>query len=280
MPRDRRGRLGSVMFCAIGRSSRMPAPLRSSGTRKMPALTASAEVAKRTGCRRARSSPPAGRSMPKMARASSVRPAPTRPGKPEDLAAHGDRGRPPGRDRSACAALWRTSTTAPRGLRRRRVGDLEVAADHQLDHRVVVDLVALERADQLAVAQHDDAVAGLDDLVQAVRNEDDRDALRLEAGDDLEQLLGLGERQARGRLVEDDEARVEAQRLGDLDHLLLRRARAARPASPARSSRRAGRDRAARWCAACRCRRAAGSRTSAARGRYRRWRRRRDCRRD
>ena len=36
-----------------------------------------------------------------------------------------------------------------------------------------------------------------------------------------QQPLGLGERQARGRLVHDDEARVERQRLGDLDHLAL-----------------------------------------------------------
>ena len=80
----------------------------------------------------------------------------------------------------------------------------------------------VERADERAVAQHDDAVGALLDLVQAVRDEDDDDAVGLQLGDHLEQLVGLGERQARGRLVHDDEARVERQRLGDLDHLLLR----------------------------------------------------------
>ena len=43
----------------------------------------------------------------------------------------------------------------------------------------------------------------------------------LQVGDDLEQPFGLGERQARGRLVHDDDARVERERLGDLHHLLL-----------------------------------------------------------
>ena len=45
-----------------------------------------------------------------------------------------------------------------------------------------------------AVAQHDDAVGAVLDLVQAMRDEDDADAVRLELGDDVEQPVGLGER--------------------------------------------------------------------------------------
>jgi hypothetical protein len=41
----------------------------------------------------------------------------------------------------------------------------EVAADHQTDHRVMVDLLAVERADRTAVAQHHDAIGALLDLV-------------------------------------------------------------------------------------------------------------------
>ena len=85
----------------------------------------------------------------------------------------------------------------------------------------MVDRFAFERTDQIAVAQHEDAVGGLDDLIQPVRDEDDRDAVRLEAGNHLQQLLGLCDRQARCRLVQNDEARLEAERLGDLDDLLL-----------------------------------------------------------
>ena len=72
-----------------------------------------------------------------------------------------------------------------------------------------------------AVAQHHDAVGAALDLVQPVRDEDDADAVGLEVGDDLEQPLGLRQRQARGRLVHDDQPRFERQRLGDLDQLPL-----------------------------------------------------------
>ena len=63
---------------------------------------------------------------------------------------------------------------------------------------------------------------------------------------DLEQPVRLGQRQARGRLVHDDDARIERERLGDLHHLPLRdrqvldqvvRARNRRRAAPAAASR-------------------------------------------
>ena len=85
----------------------------------------------------------------------------------------------------------------------------------------MVDLLAVERADRAAVAQHHDAIGALLDLVQSMRNEDDADAARLEGGDDLEQAARLGERQARRRLVHDDEPGIEGQRLGDFEQLLL-----------------------------------------------------------
>ena len=55
-----------------------------------------------------------------------------------------------------------------------------------------------------------------------MRDEHHSDALCLERGDHLEQLLGFRDRQARGRLVEDHEPRIQAERLGDLDDLPLR----------------------------------------------------------
>ena len=77
------------------------------------------------------------------------------------------------------------------------------------------------------------------DLVQPVRDEDDADAVGLERRDDVEQLVGLGERQARGRLVEDDQPRLDRQRLGDLDHLLLGQRQAGDRRVGARNWRRA-----------------------------------------
>ncbi len=48
------------------------------------------------------------------------------------------------------------------------------------------------------------------------------DAVGLQRLDDVEQFVGLGDRQARCRLVENDQPCLDRQRLGDLDHLLLR----------------------------------------------------------
>ena len=85
----------------------------------------------------------------------------------------------------------------------------------------MADLAAAERAHQGAVAQHHDAVrAGLD-LGQAVRHEDDRHAGALQVRHDREQAVGLGQGEARRRLVHDDELGVERQRLDDLQHLAL-----------------------------------------------------------
>ena len=49
----------------------------------------------------------------------------------------------------------------------------------------------------------------------------DVETVRLEAGDDVEQLFGLCKRQARGWLVEDDDVRFCAERKRDKDALLL-----------------------------------------------------------
>ena len=73
---------------------------------------------------------------------------------------------------------------------------------------------------------------------------------RAQLPDDLEQLLRLARGQRRRRLVHDDDARVEGQRLGDLDHLHLPDGQASRPACraaccrPTRSQQRRGRARA------------------------------------
>ena len=61
----------------------------------------------------------------------------------------------------------------------RDVERLQVAADHHADHGVVPDLAARQFADHGAVAQHDDPVGALLDLVQAVRDEDHRHAVAL-----------------------------------------------------------------------------------------------------
>ena len=51
----------------------------------------------------------------------------------------------------------------------------------------MLDHFADQRAHDMPVAQHHHAVAALLDLMQAVRDEDDADAARLELGDDPQQ---------------------------------------------------------------------------------------------
>ena len=78
---------------------------------------------------------------------------------------------------------------------------------------------------RLAAAEHAHAVADVEHLVEAVRDEDDRGELAQPA--DLgEEGLDLLRLQHRGGLVEDDDRRVgrallDAEHLGDLDHLPL-----------------------------------------------------------
>ena len=64
-------------------------------------------------------------------------------------------------------------------------------------------------------------VRDLQRLLEVVGDVDDGDAAGLEVADDLEQHLDLGGAEGRGRLVHDQDARLDRQRAGDLDDLLL-----------------------------------------------------------
>ena len=74
----------------------------------------------------------------------------------------------------------------------------------------------------MAVAQHRHAVAHGKDLVQPVGDEDHRHAVRFQLADDAEKGLGLLAREGRCGLIHDDDLGVDAHRLDDLHHLLLR----------------------------------------------------------
>ena len=60
-----------------------------------------------------------------------------------------------------------------------------------------------------------------EDVVQVVRDEHDGETLLGQARDELEHLLGLGDAERGGRLVEDDEPRVPHDGAGDRDRLAL-----------------------------------------------------------
>ena len=100
----------------------------------------------------------------------------------------------------------------------------EVAADHQAGDPLLARAGGGRDVDQPAVAQHGDAVGELDDLVQAVRDVDDRYAVAAQPADHGEEAARLVVGQRGGRLVEGDQAAAGPHGAHDLDHLPLRRA--------------------------------------------------------
>jgi hypothetical protein len=143
------------------------------------------------------------------------------PGDAEDLAlAH------PERDRVRAAA--EAQPLDPQQLRvaaRRGVAEVRVVhppADHQPHDAGGVDLRDPPGGRHRAVAHHRHAVGQREDLVEVVGDEDHGDPAGAQAPDDAEERLDLGGRQRRRRLVEDQQAAVARERLGDLDELHLR----------------------------------------------------------
>ena len=138
------------------------------------------------------------------------------------------------------------STISPAGCGRRRRAASRLRPTIAAMMRSSVELGDRRVSTCAPVAEHGDAVGELHDLVDAVRDVDDRDAVAGELPDDLEQPLAFGRRQGRGRLVHDQDAGVDRQRLGDLDQLLLadaqrrRRARRGRASMPKPPSKRDG----------------------------------------
>ena len=125
-------------------------------------------------------------------------------------------------EHGVAAALHRQDGGAE--LRRvtwRREEISEVAPDHQPDDHGWCQRRGRMRRDQPAVLQHGDAVGDRLQLGHAMGDVEDRRALAPERPDQFEQLSGIALVERRGRLVHDDDLRIERQRLGDLDQLLL-----------------------------------------------------------
>src|SRR5208337_4343654 len=75
------------------------------------------------------------------------------------------------------------------------------------------------RAFTPAIAEHGDAVAELEDLVKAMRDVDHGDAALDHGADRGEQNVLFASCQRRRGLVQDENARIDQERLGDLRHL-------------------------------------------------------------
>ena len=94
------------------------------------------------------------------------------------------------------------------------------AADHQRCELLHAGLFLFAGCNQLAVAQDGDVVAGVHDLVQAVGDEDDGDALGSDVLHHLDQLLRLALGEHGGGLVEHQQLHAGLVDLaGDLDEL-------------------------------------------------------------
>ena len=114
------------------------------------------------------------------------------------------------------------------------------ASGHGADEIVDGKAAAPAHRRHPAVAQDGAAVGDRDDLVELMRDVDDRGALRLHAREHREQPLDLAFFQRRRRLVQDEDAALPAQRLGDRHELALGEAERRRPAGPGRGRSRAG----------------------------------------
>ena len=157
--------------------------------------------------------------MPKIARATSVLPGADESREGDDLAAaHLERDVGEHALARQPVDLQHDVTGVDGQLRKESV---HVAADHRADDRLRRQLFDRLRQHVPPVAHDRDALTDREDLLEPVRDEEDRAAVGAERLDDAEQPRHLGRRQRRRRLVHHDHPRVRRQRLRDLDELLI-----------------------------------------------------------
>ena len=213
-----RPRLVRLTFSRIDRRRISPSSLRDSGIIATPALIDAAGCPP-TGVPRTRTCPALSGIGP-VDRPGELGPAGAdQPGQADDLA------RPQGQghvgDARGRQALDRDGDRGVGGRRLlRRIRPADGPAEHPGDEARLGLVGDRAGADDTAVAQDRDDVGQVEDLAEEVRDEDHGVAPRAQPAHDLVEALHLLRRQARGRLVEDDEVRVPGQRPEDL-HLLL-----------------------------------------------------------
>jgi len=104
------------------------------------------------------------------------------------------------------------------GVPRRAV---ELASDHHADDGLDRRCRSGNRGHVLSVPHDRHAARDLPQFVHFVGDIDDADAMRLQLPNDTKEVLDLDVVQRRGGLVHDEHARIERERLRNLDHLLL-----------------------------------------------------------
>ena len=194
-----------------------------SGTRTTPRSTASKGAVGRYGRPSSAIRPP---STPKIKCASSVRPAPTRPASPSTSQVVRRNGASltlvPRRRRST------SSTTSPASWRPPNPASASASSPPTMPRtRALGHVRALQEEHAFAVLEDGDDVAQVQDLVEAVRDVQDGDAVGRQVADHLEQALALLGRERGGRFVHRDQARAPDEGAADREHPLLRYAQGA-----------------------------------------------------
>jgi hypothetical protein len=101
-----------------------------------------------------------------------------------------------------------------------RIELLDLSSDHELHELVGRGRSGQARTGRAPVSEHGDAITDAANLIEAVRDVDDADALGREPANHLEERLDLAFVQDRGRLVHDQQSDVSRQRPGDRHDLL------------------------------------------------------------
>ena len=102
-------------------------------------------------------------------------------------------------------------------------------ADHEFRQHFLIAVPRLFGGDLAATAQHADAVGNLQHLVELVADEDHGVAAQDEVTQRFEQFAGLRRSKNRGRLVEDQDARLPGQDAEDFHPLLFARRKILNP---------------------------------------------------
>ena len=106
----------------------------------------------------------------------------------------------------------------------RRIDRLQFRAHHGADQLGLAQASRLAGVhDRAALAQDGHPVGDREHLLQAMRDEDEAAARLTAPAHDVEEPIDLSGRKGGRRLVEDDQLRLNAERLRDLDELLLGR---------------------------------------------------------
>ena len=210
------------MLVAIGSRSASPVFWRSSVSSAIPASTASRGEPIAVLRPETSTSPESIGSSPKIARHSSVRPAPTSPASPTIS---------PARSVKLMSSSFprRVKCFDPQQLvsRRNRIAPVDrrdFAPDHAVDDLRRRHLRERAGVHGPPVAQDRDPVADRAQLLEPMRDVDDAHLALAQRPHDAEHFLRLGVGKRRSGLVENEQARTMLDRAADLDQLLGGRA--------------------------------------------------------